>query len=86
MYPFPPKAKPHKLNAFTLPAMVLLSPDMELKQENWSYSSYSALMRKNNHTVGMMDQKSRGDLGFLMIFLSRFPALVYYHSSFNIII
>lgn len=59
MYPFPPKAKPHKLNAFTLPAMVLLSPDMELKQENWSYSSYSALMRKNNHTVGMMDQKSR---------------------------
>lgn len=59
MYPFPPKAKPHKLNAFTLPAMVLLSPDVELKQENWSYSSYSALMRKNNHTVGMMDQNSR---------------------------
>ena len=59
MYPFPPKAKPHKLNALTLPTIVLLSPDVELRQENWSYSSQSALMRNKNHTVGMMDQKSK---------------------------
>ena len=59
MYPFPQKAKPPKSNAFTLLAIALLSPDVALRQENWSYSRYFALKRNKNHTAGMMGQQSR---------------------------
>lgn len=59
MHPFPQKAKPPKSDAFALPAVALLSPDVALRQESQSYSSYSALKRNKTHTAGMMGQQSR---------------------------
>lgn len=50
----------HSSRNCSSPLALLLLPDWALRQENWSYSSYFALMRNKNHIVRMMDRKARG--------------------------